>query len=114
MGLGSTAKKIQKVADMAEELYKKLNEIRDQVTEMQETVRDTSGRVEALEAENREQRAILEAIAKEQDIDLDSVTAEAHITEAENEPTVGDSSGTGGDTADSTETPPASDGGQDS
>lgn len=88
MGLGSTARKLQKVADFAEDLYKRLNELRDQVKEMQSTVVATKERVERLEAENREQRALLEEIAREQGIDLDAVTAKAHIAEAERDPAV--------------------------
>jgi uncharacterized coiled-coil DUF342 family protein len=83
MGLGGTAKKIQKLADTAEELYRRINQLRDQVQEMQQTTVETRDRVDALESEVAEQRAILEAIAKEQGIDLDSVTAEAHIKQAE-------------------------------
>ncbi|MGM0590246.1 MAG: DUF5798 family protein [Halobacteriota archaeon] len=83
MGLGSTAKKLQKVADMAEDVYKRLNEVREQVHEMQQTVRETRERVDRLESENAEQRALLEAIAEEQGLDLDAVTAQVHIGEAE-------------------------------
>ncbi|MFC7203667.1 DUF5798 family protein [Haloferax namakaokahaiae] len=90
MGIGGTAKKIQKVAEMAEDVYKKLNELREQVVEMRETVGETKDRVDNLEAENAEQRAILEAIAEEQGIDLDAVIAEAHITEAEEAETADD------------------------
>jgi chromosome segregation ATPase len=85
MGFGDTAKKLQKIADMAEDVYKKLNELRQQVIEMRETVDETKRRVDGLESETAEQRALLEAIAVEQGIDLDDVTAEAHITEAERE-----------------------------
>ncbi|ELZ82268.1 DUF5798 family protein [Haloferax larsenii] len=83
MALGGTAKKLQKVAEMAEDVYKKLNELREQIVEVRETVTETKDRVDRLEAENAEQRAILEAIAEEQGIDLDAVIADAHITEAE-------------------------------
>jgi len=31
MGLGGTAKKLQKVTDMAEDVYARLNDLRDQV-----------------------------------------------------------------------------------
>jgi TolA-binding protein len=75
MGLGGTAKKIQKLADLAEELYGRVNDIRDQIREMQETVSETSARVERLEAENAEQRALLEALAEEQGLDLDAIAA---------------------------------------
>ena len=71
MGLGSTAKKIQKVADTAEKLYGKLNELREQVAEMRETVEATSARVERLEAESAKQQALVEALARERGIDVD-------------------------------------------
>ncbi len=83
MGLGSTAKKLQQVADMAEDVYRKLNDLREQVVETKQTVNETERRVDALASEAAEQRALLEAIAEEQGIDLDAVTATAHIGEAE-------------------------------
>ncbi|WP_411963365.1 DUF5798 family protein [Haloferax sp. YSMS24] len=83
MGIGGTAKKLQKVAEMAEDVYKKLNELRAQIVEVRETVDETKQRVDRLEAENAEQRAILEALAEEQGIDIDAAIANAHIAEAE-------------------------------
>ncbi len=83
MGLGSTTKKIQMLADTAEKMYHRLNEVREQVESTQTTVQDTGDRVQTLESEIVEQRAILEAIATELDIDLDAVRAEAHIRDAE-------------------------------
>ncbi|ELZ98987.1 hypothetical protein C440_01485 [Haloferax mucosum ATCC BAA-1512] len=85
MALGGTAKKLQKVAEMAEDVYKKLNELREQIVEVRETVTETKARVDRLESENAEQRAILEAIAEDQGIDLDAAVAQAHITQAEDE-----------------------------
>lgn len=83
MGLGGTAKKLQKVADMGEELYKRINDLRAQVSEMRETVNATHERVDRLESEVAEQRVILEALAEREGIDLDATIAEAHIDEAE-------------------------------
>jgi uncharacterized coiled-coil DUF342 family protein len=83
MGLGGTAKKLQKVAEMAEDVYERLNDLRDQINEMRQTVVETKDRVDTLETETAEQRAILEAIAEEQGIDVETVTATAHIAEAE-------------------------------
>ncbi|WP_224449929.1 DUF5798 family protein [Haloprofundus salilacus] len=85
MGLGNTARTLQKVADMGEDVYKRLNEVREQMKAMQDTVAETNNRVSTLEAEVAEQRALLEAVAEAQDIDVDAVTAEAHIAEAEDE-----------------------------
>ncbi|UPV99245.1 DUF5798 family protein [Halorussus gelatinilyticus] len=76
MGFGSTAKKVQKLADTAEKLYSKLNDLREQVAEMRETLDSTSERVERLERENAHQRALLEALAEEQGIDVDGIEAD--------------------------------------
>lgn len=83
MGFGDTAKKIQTLADRAERTYKKISELRDEVDETQETVIDTSERVKTLENEMAEQRAVLDAVAREVGVDLESVSTEAHITDAE-------------------------------
>jgi len=83
MGFGDTAKKIQTLADKAERTYQKINELRSEVEETQTTVLDTSERVQRLENEMAEQRAVLDAVAREVGVDLESVSTEAHITEAE-------------------------------
>jgi len=83
MGFGDTAKRIQSLADKAEQTYQKLNELRDEVEDTQTTVRDTAERVRGLENEMAEQRAVLDAVAREVGVDLESVSAEAHISEAE-------------------------------
>jgi GAF domain-containing protein len=95
MGFGDTAKKLQKVADMAEDVYRKLNELREQVIETKETVEDTRQRVDSLEADTAEQRAILEALAEQQGVDIENAIAEAHISEAETGEESGDAGGTG-------------------
>ncbi|SDY08179.1 DUF5798 family protein [Halobellus clavatus] len=83
MGLGGTAKKLQKVTEMAEDVYTRLNDLRDQIIGMRETTQETADRVERLENETAEMRAILETLAENEGIDIDTVTAEAHIAEAE-------------------------------
>lgn len=83
MGFGSTAKKIQKLADTAEKLYSKLNELREQVLEMRDTLDTTNDRVETLERESAEQRALLEALAEEQGVDVEEAVAEADVPETE-------------------------------
>ncbi|WP_266076687.1 DUF5798 family protein [Haladaptatus caseinilyticus] len=81
MGLGSTAKKIQKVADMAEKLYVKLNELREQMVAIRDSLEATDERVQQLEVENAEQRALIEALASEQGIDVESVLADVEPPE---------------------------------
>ncbi|CAJ52010.1 DUF5798 family protein [Haloquadratum walsbyi] len=83
MGLGTTAKKLQKVTEMAENVYQRLNELRTQISEMRETTGETQAAVDRLETETAEIRALVEAIADEEDIDTETIIANAHITEAE-------------------------------
>jgi septal ring factor EnvC (AmiA/AmiB activator) len=83
MGFGSTAKKLQQVADMAEDVYGRLNQLRDQVHEMQQTVIETRDRVDDLDRELAEQRAILEALAEKEDVDVAAITADVHVVDAE-------------------------------
>lgn len=100
MGLGNTAKKLQRVADMAETLYEKVDELRSQVNEVKAHVETTSERVEHIERDLDDQRAILDALAREQDIDVDSLLAGAAIDEAE--PSHGSDTGSTADDADGT------------
>jgi DNA repair ATPase RecN len=83
MGLGNTAKKLQRVADMAETLYEKVDELRSQVNEVKAHVETTSQRVERIERDLDDQRAVLDALAREQGIDVDALIAESTIEEAE-------------------------------
>jgi septal ring factor EnvC (AmiA/AmiB activator) len=83
MGLGSTAKKLQQIADMAEDVYARLNQLREQVNETRETVIETKDRVDDVDRELAEQRAIIEALAEEQGVDIEAITAEVHVVDAE-------------------------------
>ncbi|AAG19114.1 MULTISPECIES: DUF5798 family protein [Halobacterium] len=73
MGFGSTAKKLQKVTDLADNLYERFEQLRQQVSDLTGTVEETNDRVAALETELTEQRAIIDAIAAEHDIDVAAV-----------------------------------------
>lgn len=83
MGLGSTAKKVQVLADRAEQMYKQVGELREQITELRETVDSTGERVERLDRRTEKQWAVLTAIAEEQDIDVEKVLTEAAIDEVD-------------------------------
>ncbi|MFB6160394.1 MAG: DUF5798 family protein [Haloferacaceae archaeon] len=100
MGLGSTAKKLQRVADMAEDVYQRLNDLREQVVEMRETVEETERRTDRLESEIAEQRELIDALAADAGLDADEVAARAHIGEAE------DDHGEGGPTTDAADGSP--------
>ncbi|CQH51112.1 uncharacterized protein HHUB_1696 [Halobacterium hubeiense] len=77
MGFGSTAKKLQKVTEMADKLYERFERLREQVNDLTETVEDTHGRVAELEAELAEQRALVEALAEKEGVDVEAVVGEA-------------------------------------
>lgn len=83
MGLGSTAKKLQKVADVADDLYTKVNELKAQLQDLSETVEETNDSVDELDSELAEQRALIEAIAAEQGVDTSAVVADLDEADAE-------------------------------
>lgn len=86
MGLGSTAKKVQTLAEVAEKTYKRINDLRQRVQALRETVDDTNERVQHLEREVATQRALLEAVAEEHDVDVEQFAAEVEsTTEADGE-----------------------------
>ena len=96
MGLGGTAKKLQKVASMAEDLYAKMNDVVSQVQALQADLEATSQQVDDLETELTEQRALLEALADQQDLDVEAVLADVAVDESES-----------GDQADAADAPEA-------
>ncbi len=79
MGLGGTAKKLQKITDAAEKLYAKMNEIIGELKALQTEVEDTSRQVDRVEREMAEQRALVEALADQQGIDTEAVLDEADL-----------------------------------
>jgi len=87
MGLGSTAKKLQTVVDMADKLYTKLSQLKAQLQETQDTVEATNERVDAIDRELAEQRALVEAIADEQGVDTDAVLEDLSGADAEGKDT---------------------------
>ena len=102
MGLGSTAKKLQTVADMAEKLYAKVNEIREQVESVQDSVETTETRVEALERESVRQRAVIEALAEQQGVDVDAVVDGLDLDEGEEDETTDEDTSADDTSADAT------------
>jgi archaellum component FlaC len=82
MGFGSTAKKLQQTVDIAEDLYGKMNDLRERIGGLEETVASTNENVESLETDLAEQRALVEALAEEQGVDVDEVVANAGAGDA--------------------------------
>jgi len=85
MGFGDTAKKLQKVTSAAEDLYEKMNQLRGQVQSLREEVETTSEQVDDIERDLAEQRALLEALADQQGLDVDAIVADANVETADAE-----------------------------
>ena len=83
VGLGDTKQKIQNMIDTAEKLYAKMNEVRNDVDELRNRVEHTSDQVDTMSHELAEQRAVIEALAAEEGIDVEQVIADAVIEDAE-------------------------------
>lgn len=70
MDIAGTKKKVQRVVKVAEESYKKINEVIEELEQLQEDLAKTSEQVDHIEREQAEQRALLEALAEEQNLDV--------------------------------------------
>jgi DNA anti-recombination protein RmuC len=79
MGLGGTAKKLQKVMDAAEQLYSRMNEVLERLKSLETDVEHTSTQVDDLEREVAEQRVLLEAIATQQGLDIETILENADL-----------------------------------
>ncbi|MFC7045221.1 DUF5798 family protein [Halobacteriaceae archaeon GCM10025711] len=73
MGLGSTAKKLEKMVDLADKLYNKVNELLEKLQETKQSVENTNERVGAIEADLADHRKLLEALAEDQGLDVDEL-----------------------------------------
>ena len=89
--IGGAGKKLSTMVDLAEDLYERVNDLRSRMESMTETLEATADRVERLETELGEQRALVAAIAEEQGIDVEavreSVSVESGSTEDAEEAT---------------------------
>ncbi|MFB6184376.1 MAG: DUF5798 family protein [Haloarculaceae archaeon] len=110
MGFGDTAKKIQRLGDVAEQTYEKMNRVVADVQRLREDFESTSERVQRMERDLAEQRAIVEALAERDGVDVESVLAEASVPDANEDG--GDNAGSdtadnaGSDTADNADVRP--------
>lgn len=86
MGFGDTAKKLQKVTSLAEESYNRMNELREQLLQLRNEVESTSQQVDRMEHDLAEQRALLEALADKQGLDVETIIADANIEDVDAEP----------------------------
>jgi DNA anti-recombination protein RmuC len=79
MGLGGTAKKLQKVMDAAEQLYSKMNEVIERLNTLEQEVEHTSTQVDHLDRDLAEQRALVEALAKHEGLDVENILENADL-----------------------------------
>lgn len=83
MGLGSTAKKIQLVSEKAEQMYAQVQELQQRIIHLEGEVDETHETVTDLETDLAHQRALLEAIAEDRELDVDAILTEAAIEDAD-------------------------------
>jgi len=86
MDIAGTKKKIQRATTVAEESYKKINELLDKIQRLQEDMETTSRQVDRLEYDIAQQRAIIEAMAENEGLDVEEIIEAADLPE---QPSVG-------------------------
>lgn len=111
MGFGDTAKKLQKVTSLAEESYNRMNELREQLVQLRNEVESTSQQVDRMEHDLAEQRALLEALAETQDLDVETIIADANIEDVDAEPDGSHTTSDGDATAGGADATPSNDAG---
>ena len=79
MDITATKKRIQRLIKVAEESYKKISKLMEQMEQLQTDMETTSGQVDQMERELAEQRVLLEAVAKQQGVDVETLLAEADL-----------------------------------
>lgn len=67
--MGSTARKIQAVADRAEDLVNQVGDLRERMLALEGTVEENNEAVQELRSEMKEQRRLLEAIAEDRGVE---------------------------------------------
>ena len=72
--LGTAGKKLGRIVDLAEELYDRVVDLREEVGQLRATTQETRDRVADLEAELADQRALLEAVAEAEGVDVEAAT----------------------------------------
>ena len=79
MDIAGTKQKLQRMMRVAEESYKKITELVERMEKLQNDLETTSEQVDHIEYDLAEQRAILEAIAESQGVDVEDVLEEADL-----------------------------------
>ena len=82
MDIAGTKRKIQRLMKVAEESYKKISELLERMERLQTDLETTSQQVDGIEYELAEQRVLLEALAEDEGIDVETLLAEADLPPA--------------------------------
>jgi predicted nuclease with TOPRIM domain len=80
MALGKTAKRLKTLAEKVETIYERLQQMHERVAGLDDRIQRIDERMETLETRSAEQRAVLDAVAEELDIDPEAVAAGAEAT----------------------------------
>jgi DNA anti-recombination protein RmuC len=79
MDIAGTKKRIQRLIKVAEESYKRINSLRERMDKLQTDLESTSSQVDHIGYELAEQRVLLEALAEQEDIDVETLLEEADL-----------------------------------
>lgn len=79
MNLGAVIERVQQVGDLLEKLIQQSNELRERVIRLEQNTDETSDRVAVLEAKLDRQTALVEAVARDADVDPEAVYAAAGL-----------------------------------
>lgn len=79
--IAGTKKKLQRMVKVAEETYKKINEVIEEIEQLQTDLAKTSEQVDHIESELAEQRALIEALAEKQGLDVETILEDVEYPE---------------------------------
>lgn len=85
MNLSNAVERIKKLGDVVEKLVEQSNEMRERVINVEENVDETKERVATLEARVERQGALVEALAREEGIDVEDVYDDAGLGDSPEE-----------------------------
>ncbi len=79
MDIAGTKKRVQRLAKVAEESYKKISELLERMERLQSDLETTSSQVDHIEYELAEQRVLLEELAADRGLDTEELLAAADL-----------------------------------
>lgn len=85
MNLSNAVERIKKLGDVVEKLVEQSNEMRERVINVEKNVDDTKQRVATLEARVERQATLIEALAREEGIDVEAAYDDAGLGDSPEE-----------------------------